>query len=98
MKKLLAGMMALSLVSFAAHTAHAETDKITVNGMVCAFCAQGLEKSFGKMSAVDKVNVSLDNMLVTIYIKDGQALGDDAIKQTIKENGLDTVTIERTNP
>jgi copper chaperone CopZ len=94
MKRLPLYVLMLSLVSFAAH---AETDKITVNGMVCAFCAQGLEKSFGKMDAVDKINVDLDNMMVTIKVKDGQTLDDAAIQKAIKDNGLDTVKIERSN-
>lgn len=95
MKKYLLLIAATSLVSFAAH---AETAHVTVNGMVCAFCAQGLEKSFGKMDAVSKTDVNLDKMQVTLTIKDGKQLDDAAITQAIKENGLDIVKIERTNP
>lgn len=95
MKKLVILVLAFNLIPFAAR---AETDLITVNGMVCAFCAQGLEKSFGKIGIIDKINVNLDNMLVTLHIKDGQVLDDGTIRQAIKENGLDTVKIERTSP
>lgn len=95
MKKYLMLIAAMSLISFAAH---AETAHVTVNGMVCAFCAQGLEKSFGKMDAVDKIDVDLDKMTVTIAVKDGKQLDDAAIEKAIKDNGLDTVKIERTNP
>lgn len=95
MKKFLFLMLMLGLTPLAAH---AETDKVTVNGMVCAFCAQGLEKSFGKVAAVEKINVDLDAMLVTLTIKNGQTLDDATIKKTIKDNGLDTVKIERTTP
>lgn len=95
MKKCLTLVLAMSFISFAAH---AETAHVTVNGMVCAFCAQGLEKSFGKMDSVDKINVDLDNMQVTIAVKSGKQLDDAAIKKAITDNGLDTVKIERTNP
>jgi copper chaperone CopZ len=95
MKKYLMLSAAMSLISFAAH---AETEKITVNGMVCAFCAQGIEKSFSKLGAVDKINVDLDNKLVTVTTKTGQTVDDVTIKQLIKDNGFDTVGIERTNP
>lgn len=95
MKKYLLLIAAMSFMSFAVH---AETAHITVNGMVCAFCAQGLEKSFGKMDAVSKTDVNLDAMQVTLTIKDGKKLDDAAIERAIKENGLDTVKIERTNP
>lgn len=94
MKKLAFYSLMLSLIAF---SAHAETDKITVNGMVCAFCAQGLEKSFGKIDVIDKINVDLDNMMVTLHVKDGQKLDDATIQKAIKENGLDTVKIERSN-
>ena len=92
MKKLLILSLALGLIPFAAH---AETEKITVNGMVCAFCAAGIEKSFGELSAVDKTIVDLDNRLVTVITKDGQKLDDATIEKIIKDNGFDTVDIER---
>ena len=95
MKKLSTLVLLMSLLPFAAH---AETDKITVNGMVCAFCAAGIEKSFGKVAAVDKTIVDLDNKLVTIITKNGQTVDDAAITEIIKDNGFDTVNIERTNP
>ena len=95
MKNLLTYTLAMSLISF---SAHAETAHVTVNGMVCAFCAQGLERSFGKLDAVEKIKADLDNMTVTISIKTGKQLDDIAIQKAIKDNGLDTVKIERTNP
>jgi copper chaperone CopZ len=95
MKKLLIYTFAVSLISFAAH---AETAHVTVNGMVCAFCAQGLERTFGKMDAISKTDVNLDEMRVTLTIKDGKQLDDATIESAVKENGLDTVKIERTNP
>jgi len=94
MKKLSIYVLALSLVSFAAH---AETEKVTVNGMVCAFCAQGIKKSFSKLDAVDQTIVDLDHKLVTIITKQGQKLDDATIEKAIKDNGFDTVKIERSN-
>jgi copper chaperone CopZ len=95
MKKLLVFVFVVNLIAFAAR---AETAHVTVNGMVCAFCAQGLEKSFGKMDSIEKTDVDLDKMQVTLKIKDGKQLDNAAIKKAIEENGLDTVKIERTNP
>lgn len=95
MKKLLVFIFALGLMAF---SAQAETAKVTVNGLVCSFCAVGIEKTFGKLEAVEKVNVNLDAKLVTIKIKDGQTLDDESIKKTIKDAGYDTVKIERINP
>ncbi|MFY9288002.1 MAG: heavy-metal-associated domain-containing protein [Alphaproteobacteria bacterium] len=95
MKKLI---IAVGLLSLLAVPAFAETAKVTVNGMVCAFCAVGIKKSFGKLDAVEKVDVDLDSKLVTIKTKDGQTLDDAAIKQVITDAGYDSVTIVRSNP
>jgi copper chaperone CopZ len=84
--------------SFTPLTANAETAKITVNGMVCAFCAQGIEKSLSQFNAVDQVHVDLDQMLVTAHIKDGFALDDATIQKSINDSGLDMVKIERSTP
>ena len=95
MKKILA---IVAMVSLLALPAYAETAKVTVNGMVCAFCAVGIKKSFSKLDAVENVDVNLDKKLVTIKIKDGKSLDDTAIKQVITDAGYDSVDIERTNP
>ena len=75
--------------------AHAETAHVTVNGMVCAFCAQGIEKSFGSMDEVASSSADLDNRLVTISIKSGKQLPDATIEKAIRDNGLDPIKIER---
>lgn len=95
MKKLI---IATALLSLLAVPAYAETAKVTVNGMVCAFCAVGIKKSFSKLDAVEKADVNLDAKLVTIKIKDGQTLDDAAIKQVITDAGYDSIDITRSNP
>ena len=40
--------------------------KVGVKGMVCAFCAQGIEKNFLKQPEVSKVEVSLENKFVKL--------------------------------
>lgn len=92
MKKLSLFVLGLTLLSF---SARAETEKVTVNGMVCAFCAAGIKKSFSKLPDVDQTIVDLDQMLVTIVTKDGKKLDDMVIRKVIKDNGFDTVKIER---
>ena len=48
--------------------------KVTVNGMVCSFCAQGIEKSILKMDETKAVFVDLKNKVVVIEAKDGKTL------------------------
>ncbi|MBX7199321.1 MAG: cation transporter, partial [Rhodospirillaceae bacterium] len=49
----------------AAGAARAETIVANVNGMVCAMCVTGIEKSFRKQPAVETVKVDLETKKVT---------------------------------
>jgi cation transport ATPase len=52
--------------------ADADTIQATVNGMVCGFCATGIEKTFRAQPEVKAVDVDLENNLVTIQTKQGR--------------------------
>lgn len=88
-------MFALLTVLSFAQVAMAEVINVTVNGMVCAFCAQGIKKNFLKMPGVTDVKPNLENKLVTIITKDEGALSNAAIKEIIKDAGYDVNGIER---
>lgn len=75
----------LSSISFASE------QKVGVKGMVCAFCAQGIEKKFKAQSEVESVNVSLENKFVTIKYKEGKSLPQEKISQLLKESGYEAV-------
>jgi mercuric ion binding protein len=64
--------------------------KVGVKGMVCAFCAQGIEKKFKAQKEVESVNVSLEKKLVTLKFKDGQKLPNDKIIKILKDSGYDS--------
>jgi mercuric ion binding protein len=66
-----------------------EEIKVGVKGMVCAFCAQGIEKKFKAQPEVDKVQVSLENKFVKLNFKDGKKLSNDKIKDILKEAGYE---------
>ena len=68
-------------------SALAETIKTTVNGMVCAFCATGIEKTFRKQPEVATVKVDLPTKLVTITTKPGKTVSDAKIKEVITYSG-----------
>jgi copper chaperone CopZ len=65
----------------------AETIHTTVNGMVCAFCATGIEKTFRKQPEVRSVKVSLTDKSVTIQTKPGKTLSDAKIKEIVTYSG-----------
>jgi copper chaperone CopZ len=72
----------------------AESIKATVNGMVCAFCAQGIEKSLMKMPQTKAVFVDLKKKFVVVEAKDGQTLDSQKISAEIKDAGYDVVKLE----
>ena len=52
--------------AFVANLIDAQVAIIDVNGMVCDFCARGIEKTFYEDKLVKKVNVSLETGKVLI--------------------------------
>jgi periplasmic mercuric ion binding protein len=68
-----------------------EQIKVGVKGMVCAFCAQGIEKKFNAESEVEKVDVSLENKFVNLTFKDGKRLSNDKIAEILKDAGYEAV-------
>jgi mercuric ion binding protein len=89
MKKII--LTALILTS----TALAETAFVSVNGMVCGFCAQAITKKVQALSEVEKVQVDLDQKKVTIDFKDGQSADDATIEKVITDAGYKVVSIQR---
>jgi len=68
-------------------SALSETIKTTVKGMVCAFCATGIQKTFRKQPEVATVKVDLPTKLVTITTKPGKTLSDEKIKEVVTYSG-----------
>ena len=72
-----------------------EVLSISVNGLVCDFCARSIEKIFSKKESVKSINVNLEEMLITINLKKGKFLNDDIIRQVIRDSGYDIKEINR---
>jgi copper chaperone CopZ len=78
-------------------TSSAATIEMTVNGLVCAFCAQGIEKKLKKFPAASEVVVSLEHRLVAVALRDGQDISDDELRKALKDAGYTVKTIARTD-
>lgn len=72
-----------------------EKINITVKGMVCSFCSQGITKKFTDQPAVKTVNVNLDNHLVSLELKDDQKITDEVITKTLTDAGYGVEKITR---
>jgi copper chaperone CopZ len=81
-------------LSFAA-AVRGETIKAKVNGMVCGFCATGIEKTFKAQPEVKTVNVDLETKLVTVSTKEGKTLDDVRLKKLLINSGYSVVSIDR---
>lgn len=92
-KILLAFIFSISLFSNSALAA-TQTLKATVNGMVCAFCAQGIEKKIRALSQTQDVYVNLKQRIVAVELKAGQTLSNDTLKALVKDAGYEVTAIE----
>jgi len=71
---------------------------VTVNGMVCSFCAQGITKKFKARPEVESVNVVLKDQQVHLTFKDGKTMKDADITALLRESGYSVEKIERKAP
>lgn len=90
MKTIIAGL--LLAVSFPAQAA--QTLKAEVNGMVCAFCAQGIEKKLRALPQTHDVYVNLKQRIVAVEMREGQTLAPQTVTDLVKDAGYDVVSIE----
>jgi copper chaperone CopZ len=87
-------IVALLLAGTALSSFAATSVKATVNGMVCAFCAQGIEKRLSKLPATKAVFVDLKQKIVAVEAKDGQTVDSKTITAEIADAGYDVVKLE----
>ena len=73
----------------------AQTIRMQVDGLVCAFCGSAIEKKLRSNAATDDVLVSLEHRIVALSLKDGQDLADDVLRKQITDAGYLVKSIER---
>jgi copper chaperone CopZ len=87
-------LLATGLLAVAASST-AATIEMTVNGLVCAFCAQGIEKKLKKFPATAEVVVNLEHRLVAVALKDGQDIADADLRKALTDAGYTVKSISR---
>ncbi|MBT9446678.1 MAG: heavy-metal-associated domain-containing protein [Hyphomonadaceae bacterium] len=68
---------------------------VSVNGLVCDFCAQAIEKSFRRRAEINDVRVDLTAKLVSIDFKPNTTLDDATIRQIITNAGYTVTNVRR---
>jgi periplasmic mercuric ion binding protein len=84
----------VSAVFATAAYANPSTIRAEVNGMVCAFCAQGIDARLRKNAATKDVFVNLKNRIVAVEIKQGTTFSLENFKADILESGYSVTKVE----
>lgn len=69
--------------------AGSQTVVATVNGLVCDFCAQSVQKTLTKEPGVAGAQVDLSAKTVTVALKPGASLAKDRLASLLKDAGYD---------
>jgi hypothetical protein len=73
----------------------ARTIVADVDGIVCAFCVQGIQKIFKSKGKAEEVFISLEMKKVFVTEKVGQTITDEEFRETIRHAGFKTQSITR---
>jgi len=68
--------------------------RISINGMVCSFCAQGIEKRLKAVPGTESVRIDLSKGMVEITARPGATLDATTLKKAIRDAGYDVRRIE----
>lgn len=90
MKKMLFLISLLGVMSVSAKEIN-----VTISGMVCSMCAQGIQKKFSGQDDIKNLNVDMDQKLVKIETHEGKDISDSTITGLVKEAGYNVAKIER---
>ena len=89
--------LALVTAALLGVNAAAATIEMKVYGLVCGFCAQGIEKTLRKNAATADVLVSLENQLVVVGTRPDTDISDAELTKALTDAGYDVKGITRTD-
>ena len=87
MKKLIA-LMIVALISSASALADGTRYQMRIDGLVCPYCAYGIEKKLKKIEGVEEIDVDLNNGLVTVNVASGVTLTDEQMVKLMTDAGF----------
>ena len=88
------------LTFFLSLSSYSKTIVIDVQGLVCDFCAQSIDKVFSKQVGVEKVDVNLNDGRVTVkmadvFEDDEVGISDETIIKLLQDAGYEVTAIIR---
>lgn len=98
----LVGLSLFAFLQFASPlvraASHSERIEVLINGMVCSFCVQGIEKKLRALPETQAVKINLGQHLVDLTLRPGQVLSDAQLRKLIRDAGFDVREIKRIKP
>lgn len=91
----LAALLLSTTLAFPARADGPQRLTVTIKGMVCSFCAQGLEKLFRAEKSVRDVKVSLEKKTVWIELAPEASIDEARVRIIVEDAGFDFVRLER---
>ena len=87
MKKLMALVIA-TIFWTASAFADGTRYQLRVDGLACPYCAYGIEKNLKKIDGVEKIEVDLNNGLVTVNVAAGVTLTEAQMVKLFSDAGF----------
>ncbi len=89
-------LLALALVTLGHGMALAGAPlyRITISGMVCSFCAQGIEKRLKAVPGTESVKINLSKGMVEVTARPGSTLDSATLKKAVRDAGYDVRRID----
>jgi copper chaperone CopZ len=67
---------------------------LTINGMVCSFCVEGVERKIRGLPATQNVKIDLSKRIVQVWVRPGETIQDDQLRKLIRDAGFDVREIK----
>lgn len=71
---------------------------LKINGMVCAFCAQGIQKKLTAVPGISDISVDMATRTIRLRTGDGFRGNTETIRQAIKDAGYVLQSMEPAPP
>jgi copper chaperone CopZ len=68
---------------------------MAINGMVCSFCSQGIERKLRTLGAVQTIKVNIEKHHVSVLLRPGKQVSDDQLRKLVRDAGFEVREIKR---